>query len=92
MLMGQHGSHTRTHAGASSLNRVAAAATLHCLTGCVIGEVLGMVIGTAFSLHGDHGGAPMGSTRLLVVMGLGTIAVTLAVTVGGALFVASVRV
>ncbi len=31
----------------SSLNRVAALATLHCLTGCAIGEVLGMVIGTA---------------------------------------------
>ncbi|WP_242907139.1 DUF4396 domain-containing protein [Actinomadura terrae] len=27
---------------------VAAQATLHCLTGCAIGEVLGMVIGTAF--------------------------------------------
>src|SRR5690349_22891594 len=26
-------------------------ATLHCLTGCAIGEVLGMVIGTAFGLH-----------------------------------------
>ena len=32
----------------SSLNRVALSATLHCLTGCAIGEVLGMVIGTAF--------------------------------------------
>lgn len=30
---------------------VAAAATLHCLTGCAIGEVLGMVLGTALSLH-----------------------------------------
>ena len=29
----------------------AAQATLHCLTGCAIGEVLGMVIGTALSLH-----------------------------------------
>jgi len=29
---------------------VAAAATLHCLTGCAIGEVLGMVIGTALGL------------------------------------------
>ena len=29
----------------------AAAATLHCLTGCAIGEVLGMVIGTALGLH-----------------------------------------
>ncbi|WP_374202918.1 DUF4396 domain-containing protein [Saccharothrix sp. S26] len=27
---------------------MAASATLHCLTGCAIGEVLGMVIGTAF--------------------------------------------
>ncbi|MFF5209543.1 DUF4396 domain-containing protein [Streptosporangium sp. NPDC000396] len=27
--------------------RMAASATLHCLTGCAIGEVLGMVIGTA---------------------------------------------
>ncbi len=31
----------------ASLNRVAFSATLHCLTGCAIGEVLGMVIGTA---------------------------------------------
>jgi hypothetical protein len=29
----------------------AATATLHCLTGCAIGEVLGMVIGTAAGLH-----------------------------------------
>jgi hypothetical protein len=29
----------------------AAWATLHCLTGCAIGEVLGMVIGTALGLH-----------------------------------------
>src|SRR5215216_5848326 len=32
----------------SSLNRTAFSATLHCLTGCSIGEVLGMVIGTVF--------------------------------------------
>jgi len=30
--------------------RMAATATLHCLTGCAIGEVLGMVIGTAAAL------------------------------------------
>jgi Domain of unknown function (DUF4396) len=30
-----------------NLNRTAWSATLHCLTGCAIGEVLGMVIGTA---------------------------------------------
>lgn len=33
----------------ASLNRLAFAATAHCLTGCAIGEVLGMVIGTALS-------------------------------------------
>ena len=31
----------------SALNRTAFSATLHCLTGCAIGEVLGIVIGTA---------------------------------------------
>jgi hypothetical protein len=30
-----------------NLTRMAVSATLHCLTGCAIGEVLGMVIGTA---------------------------------------------
>ena len=31
----------------TNLTRTAISATLHCLTGCAIGEVLGMVIGTA---------------------------------------------
>ena len=31
----------------ASLNRIAFQATAHCLTGCAIGEVLGMVIATA---------------------------------------------
>jgi len=35
------------HDDRASLNRVAASATAHCLTGCAIGEVLGMVIATA---------------------------------------------
>ncbi len=30
-----------------SLNRVALSATVHCLTGCAIGEITGMVVGTA---------------------------------------------
>jgi hypothetical protein len=30
-----------------SLTRQAVTATLHCLTGCAIGEILGMVVGTA---------------------------------------------
>lgn len=35
--------------GASSLWRSAIQATLHCLTGCAIGEVLGMIIATALA-------------------------------------------
>ncbi len=31
-----------------ALSAVAFSATLHCLTGCAIGEILGMVLGTAF--------------------------------------------
>jgi hypothetical protein len=36
-----------------SLNRLALSATVHCLTGCAIGEVLGMIIGTALG-WGDY--------------------------------------
>ena len=39
--------HHELPASGSALNAVAFSATLHCLTGCAIGEVLGMVIGTA---------------------------------------------
>ena len=35
------------HGNNDSLNRLAFSARAHCLTGCAIGEVLGMVIGTA---------------------------------------------
>ena len=38
---------THHHGTTASLNRTAFMATLHCLTGCAVGEVLGMVIGTA---------------------------------------------
>lgn len=33
-----------------STNRMAVSATLHCLTGCAIGEILGLMIGTALGL------------------------------------------
>jgi Domain of unknown function (DUF4396) len=36
--------HTHQH---QSLNALAFSATVHCLTGCAIGEVLGVIIGTA---------------------------------------------
>jgi hypothetical protein len=42
------GPHTRhTTPRGRELTRLAVSATLHCLTGCAIGEVLGMVLGTA---------------------------------------------
>jgi hypothetical protein len=42
----QHDQHEMPTSG-SALTAVAISATLHCLTGCAIGEILGMVIGTA---------------------------------------------
>jgi hypothetical protein len=39
--------HGHDHGAHGSLNRVALSATAHCLTGCAIGEVLGVIIGTA---------------------------------------------
>jgi hypothetical protein len=36
--------------GSKNLNALAVAATVHCLTGCAIGEVAGMAIGTALGL------------------------------------------
>src|SRR3954467_15340509 len=44
-----HHHHDSSHGGTSWT--MAATATLHCLTGCAIGEVLGMVIGTGLGLH-----------------------------------------
>jgi len=41
--------HATPSAERPSLNRLAFGATTHCLTGCSIGEVLGMVIGTALA-------------------------------------------
>ena len=42
---GSHDSH-----GDAGLNALAFSATLHCLTGCAIGEIAGMAIGTAAGL------------------------------------------
>jgi hypothetical protein len=42
--------HNQPSAGGRETWRLAVSATLHCLTGCAIGEVLGMVIATAIGL------------------------------------------
>ncbi|WP_063732579.1 DUF4396 domain-containing protein [Streptomyces sp. RTd22] len=46
-----HGEHGHNHGAASASWPMAAQATLHCLTGCAIGEILGMAIGTALAWH-----------------------------------------
>ena len=45
-----HAAHAHHHGAEAAAGTWATAvqATLHCLTGCAIGEVLGMVVGTAF--------------------------------------------
>lgn len=40
--------HHEHHSAKSELNSMAASATLHCLTGCAIGEITGLIIGTVF--------------------------------------------
>ena len=46
---GHHDAH-HGHQDMGSVNRMAVSATLHCLTGCAIGEIVGLIIGTAFGL------------------------------------------
>lgn len=43
----KHHSHGHSNHASMSINKMAASATLHCLTGCAIGEVAGLIIGTA---------------------------------------------
>jgi len=40
--------HIHDKSDISSLNQLAFSATIHCLSGCALGEVLGMIIGTAW--------------------------------------------
>lgn len=59
-----HCHHRRTEGDSpTSLNRLTFFATVHCLTGCAVGEVAGMVIGTAL-------GWGNGETVALAVAGL----------------------
>jgi hypothetical protein len=66
MASHQHPTH---EAKPPSLNRTAWAATLHCLTGCAIGEVLGMALGTALAWH--NGTTVVVSVVLAFVFGYG---------------------
>ena len=46
----EHEHHHAMPTGGRELTQVAISATLHCLTGCAIGEIAGMLIGTALGL------------------------------------------
>src|SRR5262249_44135071 len=46
-----HHSHHRGHGAASTSAGLATSATLHCLTGCAIGEFIGLLIGVALGLN-----------------------------------------
>lgn len=47
----EHAAHTEhAHHQMGSTNAMAVSATLHCLTGCAIGEIVGLMIGTALGL------------------------------------------
>jgi hypothetical protein len=62
------GDHDIAHGPGGSVSwAMAAQATLHCLTGCAIGEVLGMVIGTSIGLH--NAGTVVLSVALAFVFG-----------------------
>lgn len=44
---GHQHAHAGHHHGGESLNYIAFVATLHCLSGCAVGEIAGLMIGTA---------------------------------------------
>jgi hypothetical protein len=64
---GGHTGAAHAHHGGPVSWAMAAQATLHCLTGCAIGEVLGMVIGTSLGLH--NAGTVVLSIALAFVFG-----------------------
>ena len=64
----EHDHHT-AHGQGESLNRTALMATVHCLSGCAIGEVAGMVIGTG--LGWSNGATVVLSVILAFITGYG---------------------
>jgi hypothetical protein len=61
--------HHETPASGRALTATAISATLHCLTGCAIGEVAGMAIGTGFGM--SNGATIAISIALAFVFGYG---------------------
>jgi hypothetical protein len=50
-MTGAHGESAHGgHAASAGVNAMAASATMHCLTGCAIGEIAGLIIGSSLGL------------------------------------------
>ena len=64
-----------SHIQPQSLNRLAVSATTHCLTGCAIGEILGMAIATGLG-WGDFGRIAL-AVGLAYMFGFGLTAMPL---------------
>ena len=58
-----HAHHAHHGHGATSLSQLTTAATLHCLTGCAIGELAGLMIGVSLGLN------PWATMALATVLG-----------------------
>ncbi|WP_328539241.1 DUF4396 domain-containing protein [Streptomyces sp. NBC_00344] len=85
----QHGQHGHTvHGDGGADWPTAVRATLHCLTGCAIGEVLGMVIGTAFG----WGNAPTTVVAIALAFFFGYSLTLRSVLAAGVGFRSAVRV
>jgi hypothetical protein len=65
--MDEHRHHHELPTSGRALDAVALSATLHCLTGCALGEIAGMVIGTALDL--SNGATVVLSVALAFVFG-----------------------
>src|SRR3954447_27031119 len=71
----------------NQLNPTAAQATIHCLTGCAIGEVLGLVVSTALGWHD----LPSILLAIVLAFGFGYGLTMRPLLAGGLSFRASVR-
>ncbi len=60
---GVHSHHGHHGHGATSLPRLATSATVHCLTGCAIGELAGLLLGVSLGLN------PWATMALATVLG-----------------------
>lgn len=100
-LHAHHGHHAQHGGGPVSLGRLTTSATVHCLTGCAIGEFAGLAIGVTLGLNpwatmalatvlGFASGYTLG-LRPLVKQGLGWLAAFKAIWLGETISIAAME-